>query len=96
MLNSGDAITIKKHTGFNWYNASSLVIAEKIIGETGPARWEGNWKNADHKYFALQVRRGTLRFNGWVELSFKTATEEFVLHRAAISKEPGKDVIAGK
>jgi hypothetical protein len=96
VLNNGDAITIKKQTGFNWYNASSIMIAEKIIGETGPARWEGNWKNADHKYFALQVRRGTLRFNGWVELSFKTATGEFVLHRAAISKEAGKDIIAGK
>ncbi len=96
VLNNGDAVTIRKHPGFNWYNASSLILAEKIIEETGPAHWEGNWKNASHKYFAVQVRKNDLLYNGWIEASFKTDTEELILHRAAIAVEPGKDIKAGK
>ena len=96
VLNSGDTITIKNHPGFNWYNASSLVLAEKIIEETGPAHWEGNWKNADHKYFPVQVRKHELLYNGWVEVSFKMDAEEIVLHRAAIAVEAGKDIKAGQ
>lgn len=95
-LHNGDVITISNPAGFNWYNASSLMLAEKIIEETGPDHWEGNWKNADHKFFPVQLRKNQLRYNGWVEVSFKTDTEEMILHRAAIAIEPGKDVKAGQ
>ncbi|HEY6505531.1 MAG TPA: hypothetical protein VIZ28_16265 [Chitinophagaceae bacterium] len=95
-LNSGDAITLNDHPGFNWFNASSVVLAEKIIEETGPDHWEGNWKNADHKFIPVQVRKNDLRYNGWVEASFKTDTGELVLHRAAISIEAGKTIKAGQ
>lgn len=94
-LHNGDAITISNPPGFNWYNASSLMLAEKIIEETGPDHWEGNWKNTDHKFLPVQLRKNQLRYNGWVEISFKMDAEEVILHRAAIAKEPGKDVIAG-
>jgi hypothetical protein len=96
VLNNGDAITINDHTGYNWFNASSVVLAEKIIEETGPDHWEGNWKNADHKYLPVQVRKNNLRYNGWIEASFKTGSEELVLHRAAIATEAGKDIKAGR
>jgi hypothetical protein len=96
VLNNGDSVTIRKHPGFEWYNASSIILAEKIIEETGTAHWEGNWKNANHKYFAVQVRKNDLLYNGWVEASFKTDTEELILHRAAVATEPGKGIIAGK
>jgi len=95
-LNRGDAITISNHPGFIWYNANSLVLAEKIIEETGTVHWEGNWKNADHKYFPVQVSKNNLRYNGWVEVSFKMDTEELILHRVAIAIEAGRDVKAGQ
>ncbi|MEI9910200.1 MAG: hypothetical protein WDO71_11255 [Bacteroidota bacterium] len=95
-LNAGDAITIQNHPGYNWFNANSPVLAEKIIEENGPDHWEGNWKNADHKYLPVQVRKNNLRYNGWVELSFNTGSGELILHRAAISLEAGKTVKAGQ
>ncbi|HKZ65321.1 MAG TPA: hypothetical protein VJ111_03145 [Chitinophagaceae bacterium] len=95
-LNAGDTITINNPPGFNWYNASSPVLAEKIIEETGSAHWEGNWKNTNHNFFPVQVRKNDLRYNGWVEVSFKMDSEELVLHRAAIAIDPGKDVKAAQ
>jgi hypothetical protein len=95
-LNSGDTITINNHAYFNWYNANSIVMVEKIIEETGADHWEGNWKNADHRYFPVQVRKNNLRYNGWTEVSFKMDTQELVLHRAAIAVEAEKDVEAGQ
>lgn len=95
LFNNGDKITIADPAGHNWFNASSVLLAEKIIEETGPDHWEGNWKNASHKYLGVQLRKGDLRYNGWVELSFKTDTEELILHRAAIAKEPGKTITVG-
>ena len=96
VLNNNDSVTIRNHPGFNWYNASSIILAEKIIEETGPAHWEGNWKNAIHNYFAVQVRKNDLLYTGWVEISFTTDTEELILHRAAIATEAGKDIKAGQ
>ena len=95
-LDKEDVITIGNPRDFNWYNASSLVLAEKIIEETGPGHWEGNWKNADHKYLPVQVRKNNLRHNGWVEVSFKMDSEEVILHRAAFAVEAGKEVKAGQ
>jgi hypothetical protein len=96
VLKAGDTITLNDHPGFNWYNANSIVLAEKIIEEKGPDHWEGNWKNTHHRYLPLQVRRNDLRYNGWVEISFQTGAEEMTLHRAAISVEEGKTVEAGR
>jgi hypothetical protein len=89
------ATRLRYPIGYNWFNASSVMLAEKIIEEAGPDHWEGNWKNASHKYLAIQLRKDDLRYNGWVELSFKTDTEELTLHRAAITTEPGKTITAG-
>ncbi len=96
VLNKNEVIAINNHPGFNWYNASSIVLAEKIIEENGPDHWEGNWKNADHKYFAVQVRKNDLRYNGWVEVSFKMDTGELVLHRAGVAVEAEKNIKAGQ
>lgn len=95
-LSMGDTITIINLLGFVWHNANSPVLAEKIIEETGPDHWEGNWKNAMHNFLPVQVRKNNLRYNGWVEVSFKKDSEELILHRAAVSVEAGKDVKAGK
>lgn len=95
-LESGDPILVVDHPGFNWFNASSIMLAEKIIEETGPAHWEGNWKDAAHGYMPVQIRKNDLVYNGWVEMSFNTNTEELILHRAAICSEAGKNIKAGQ
>lgn len=95
MLNKDDAITIANRNGYNWFNASSVVLAEKIIEENGSEHWEGKWKNASHKYVPVQVNREGQLYNGWVEISFNIIPGEIILHRAAIAREAGKDIRAG-
>jgi hypothetical protein len=43
----------------------------------------------------IQIKKDNKRFNGWVELSFDMDAEKVILHRAAISKLPESQVIAG-
>jgi hypothetical protein len=95
VLSDGHSITQVSLPGYSWFNASSVLLAEKIIELNGPDHWEGNWKNAQHKYIPLQIRKGQLFFNGWVEVSFDMQTEQLILHRAAVSREAGKTVRAG-
>jgi len=93
MLNRGDTIS-KNHSGFTWWEISSIVLAEKVIYNNGNS-WEGLWKNADHKYLPIQVDKNGKLFHGWIELSFNTAEEKLILHRAAISTEEDKGILAG-
>ncbi len=82
------------HTGFTWYEISSIVLAEKIIGMS-ESWWDGIWKTADHHYLPVQVDKPEGKYQGWVELSFSTITEELILHRAALSLEANKEIQAG-
>jgi len=93
MLNKGDTIK-KNHLGYNWWEISSIVLAEKIIDNAGSS-WQGLWKNADHRYLPIQFEKNGKLFHGWVELSFKTAEDKLILHSAAISTEEDKPVLAG-
>ena len=82
-------------TGHNWYNASDLVLAQKVIGTTEASFWEGSWKNVRHQYVAIQVTRNNLMYYGWLEISFDTVAEKLIVHRAAVCKEAGKEIKAG-
>jgi hypothetical protein len=93
ILNKGDSIS-KKHIGYNWWEISSIVLAEKIITYNGDS-WEGLWKNANHKYLPIQVDKSGKLYHGWIELSFNTAEEKLILHKAAISSEEDRSVRAG-
>ena len=57
--------------------------------------WDGLWKNANHKYQPVQIKKEGKPYFGWIELSFDKGTEVVILHKAAISKEPYKAVKAG-
>jgi hypothetical protein len=81
-------------TGYTWWEISAIVLAEKIITYT-ESHWEGAWKNADHKYLPVQMKKQGKLYHGWIELSFNTTEEKLILHRSAISKEEDKDVKAG-
>lgn len=96
VLSQNDLIPINDHAGLHWYNASSIILTQKIIGENEPVHWEGNWQNVSHKFIPVQVKKNELRYNGWVEISFSTANEELTLHKAAIAVDAGVNVRAGR
>lgn len=93
VLSTGDSIS-KIHPGYQWWEISVIVLAEKIVTNTGNY-WQGLWKDASHKYLPVQVEKNQQVFHGWVELSFDTVAEKMILHKAALSKEADKAVKAG-
>jgi len=96
VLNMADSIPVANFNGYNWYNASAIILAQKVIGETGDPYWQGDWKNATHRFIPVQVQKANGVYNAWVEVSFSTANEKIILHKAAISKKAGKAIAAGK
>lgn len=96
VLTDKDSISVKNFNGYTWYNAASVLLAEKIIGMTGSPFWQGDWKQAAHNFLPLQVVKNGAKYNGWVEVSFSTGDEKIILYRAALCKEKDKAVIAGK
>jgi hypothetical protein len=93
MLSKGDSIS-KIHAGYQWWEISAIVLAEKIVTNDG-SFWQGKWKNADHKYLPIQIEKNNKLYHGWIELSFNTAEEKLILHKAAISTEEDKSIQAG-
>lgn len=94
VMNKGDKIA-KEIPGYNWYEVSAIVIAEKIIPVYGPPFWNGLWTQAGHKYLPVNIKKNGVFYFGWIEISFDTITEKIILHKAAICKEPGKEIYAG-
>lgn len=95
VLNSLDRIPVGNFNGYSWYNASTIILAQKIITNTAPSYWLGQWKDVSHKFVPFQVIRTNGFYNGWVEVSFDTQAEKIILHKAAVSKEANKPVKAG-
>lgn len=93
VLNKNDSVAVV-NPGYQWFEISSIVLAEKITTMTGFS-WEGLWITAAHKYLPVQLKKGEQFYNGWIELSFDTANEKLILHRAAISTERAKTIKAG-
>jgi hypothetical protein len=91
----GDTIPVGNKGAYSWYQVAQIEMARKNIGLQNPPYWELDWKQVSHKYLAIQVVRDNKRYNGWIELSFDTAGEKLILHKAAICKEANKAVIAG-
>ncbi|GAB4092440.1 hypothetical protein [Flaviaesturariibacter terrae] len=83
------------HPGFNWWEVSHSVLAEKIVSDN-ETRWDGLWKTAQHRFLAVQVQRGADRYNGFVEISMDQAGNTLLLHRAALNLSPDVPIIAGR
>jgi len=94
VLNNGDKISLIQ-TGYEWFELSAIVLAEKITGMTEPMHWAGLWKYATHRYLPVQLKKNGKFYNGWIELSLDSLSEKLVLHKTAISIEAGKDIKAG-
>ena len=97
VLAAGAAIGTQLTNGYEWRSPAQAGLAKRtLVQGTGAITWEGAWKNAQRRFLAVQVSGNGLVYNGWIELSFDTAAEKVILHRAAISREPAKDIEAGK
>ena len=94
VMNIDDVVPVQDFSGYSWGNGG-VVLAQQVIGMTGEPYWQGTWKQANRKYLPVQIVKGNLLFNGWVMLSFSTDSDKLILHSAAISQQPNKDVKAG-
>jgi hypothetical protein len=94
MLSNGERVSLQ-HKGYEWFEISAIVLAEKITSISDPVHWDGLWKKASHQFLPVQIKKNGQFYHGWIELSFDTITEKLVLHRSAISTEPGRDVRTG-
>ena len=95
IINKGEVIDSSNKNGYHWYNASSILLAQKIFSITIPPYWEGVWKDISHRYIAIQVKKDNARFHGWIEISFDSSGEKLIVHRGAISVEADKTISAG-
>ena len=95
VLAHGDRLPVEDFGNYGWFNASEVVLIERIEHASGSIRWQGAWLPAARNYLPFQVQLGNQRFNGWVELSADSSLQQIVLHRLAISKESGRAIKAG-
>lgn len=91
-----DSIPLNDFSGYPWYNASSILLSQKTITMTTPPYWEGDWKEASHRFIPIQLKKQEGLYNGWIEVSFSTGNEKLILHKAAICKGVNKNISAGK
>lgn len=96
VISKGTKIVTNDFDGHHWFELSSIILVQKLISVSAPIVWEGNWKNATRKYVPYQVIQSGQRYNGWVELSVNLVSETVILHKAALSKEANKSVVAGE
>jgi hypothetical protein len=96
-LHRGDSIPVGNFSGYTWYNASSILLAQKVFTETmDPPFWEGNWKTAQNRFVPIQIIQNSKYYNGWIEISFSMSAEKVIIHRSGISKEENQTIKAGK
>jgi hypothetical protein len=90
------AIPLGNYSNANWYNASEIVLVERVETVNGQISWQGNWLTSQKQYLPVQLLKEDKRFNGWVEVSFDQMNQQLILHRAAVSKLPETEIKAGR
>jgi hypothetical protein len=96
LLQLQDSIPVGNLPVYNWYNAGSIVLVQKIQTLIGNTHWDGVWKQANHHYVAFQLNKQDHIINGWIEVSFDPAKEQLILHKAGVSQEKNRTIMAGK
>ena len=94
-MHQGEHIPVGNFAPYHWYNASSILLAQKNIG-LNSIDWEGQWLDLSHRFIPFQVIKDNGLFNGWVEASFQKSGEKLVLHRAFLSNSPNTAIKAGE
>ena len=96
VLELDQPIPINDFSGYKWYNAPGIVLAQKIFSMSAAPYWEGGWKDASHRFIPIQLKKNNLLYNGWIEISFDKLEEKIILHKSAVSQQPGREALAGK
>jgi hypothetical protein len=96
LLEKSQPIPMQQNTGFEWYNASSTVLFEKIVSNTAAPLFRGPLTGSTRKYLPLQVFRQGKVYNGWVEISADPEQLTVNIHSAGISKLPDRAIKAGE
>jgi len=89
-------ISFRGFPGFNWYNASSILLAQQLLFTARPPVWEGLWRQATHHYMPFRLHRGERIYTGWVDMSFDQVQQRLIVHGAGVCTEPGRDIRAGR
>lgn len=95
ILAKGDKVGPNSFPQHEWYNASQLLLSQRVIPVIGGPYWDGGWKDASHHYVAISLLKNEKFYYGWVEISFNTRQAAVILHRAAICEEAGREIKAG-
>ncbi|THU38124.1 hypothetical protein FAM09_15685 [Niastella caeni] len=95
VMQMGETIYPESFSGYTWYNASGVILAQKIFTDNQPPYWAGKWKDASRRFIAIQIINNSKVYNGWVEISFSNTEEKVIIHRAAICKEANNTIKAG-
>ena len=92
----GDSIRMVAAPGSTWTAFSIMHMAEKVTPAAGATYWQGEWKDASRHFLPIKVTMKSGKVHtGWIELSMDITNEKMILHKAAISLEPDKNVRAG-
>ena len=96
-LKKGDVIDKNSFAfPYQWTHQPFVLMATKAEPYFNkPIYWEGAWREASHIYQGFKLEYPTGVYYGWVELSFDTAAERLMIHKAAMSTELDKGVKAG-
>ena len=95
VMQKGALVPLANFTEYEWYSASEISLFEKVLFENGAVQWHGNWLTVQKGFLPFQLRINNQRHNGWIEVTADQANERLILHRAAYSMLPNKDVKAG-
>jgi hypothetical protein len=95
VFKKGETIKIEDFGGTNWYGGSEITLIEKVVMDNQPTVWKGNWLNIQKSYVPIQLNKNGKFHNGWIELTADHVNEKIILHKAAITKEPNKEIKAG-
>lgn len=95
VMNKGEEVPLNNFNGFEWWLVSSVILIQRIEDINGSVTWEGQWKGAIKKYLPFQLIKNGKVHTGWAELTVNANEEKIILHRIALSKEPGKLIRVG-
>lgn len=95
-MNRNDIIPLENFDGYHWNLVLSVMLVERWEDGAGNITWHGNWKAAVKKYLPFQLNINNKKHNGWLELSIDITNQKVVLHKAAYTRYPEKEIRAGE
>lgn len=95
-MNRNEIIPVENFDGYDWNLVLSVMLVERWEDVAGNITWYGNWKAAVKKYLPFQLTINNKKHNGWVELSIDITNQKVVLHKAAYTRYPEKEIKAGE